>query len=170
MKKIFSYILILFLLAGCEQKERKIVVYCSNDYATLSNASTSYLAMKYYNNSKRFNIESPDNVSISVWNQLMEEFENYRVKEKIGDVRIPYLKFNFCVYNQIVFFEDEQPICFMCINDKDNLISFNDDVYDITESGLDSIRSMLHINCKYNVPKDDQLDVYYTRKEIKVIR
>lgn len=160
----------LFLLAGCKQKERKIIAYCSNDYAILSNASTSYLAMDYYRSNEHYIQEPPDSVAMKIWESLIKEFKNYAVKEKIGDVRIPYLKFNFCVYNQIVFFEDEQPICFMCISDKDNLISFNNDVYDITESELDNIRSMLNINCKYDVPKDDQRDVYYTRKEIKIIQ
>ncbi|PRD46273.1 hypothetical protein C5745_15920 [Sphingobacterium haloxyli] len=128
------------------------------------------MATDYYKSSEYFALEPPDSVSVKVWESLMKKVKEYSFKEKIGDVRIPPPKFNFSVYNQIVFYEDNVPVCFICMNDKDNLISFNKSVYDIAESGLDSIRSMLNINCKNEEYVYEQSDAYSTRKEIKVIQ
>lgn len=170
MKSIFLYVLVLFLLAGCKQKERKIVAYCSNYYPVQASPAGEYLARDYYKSSKYYTLEPTDSISLKGWKSLMKKFKEYSSREKIGNIHIPPAKFNFCVYNQIVFYEENVPICFICISDKDNLISFNDDVYDITESGLNSIRQILNINCKNKEYVHEQSDAYSTRKEIKVIQ
>lgn len=160
--------IILALFSACNPKSKRYTVYCSNDYIGISNGNSMYLSDMYKSDSTFFDTQIKKDISSSEWKKAMNIFISLGEKQVIGKITNVYKPYNLCMPCQIMFYENEKPISFVCLGEREGLISIDQNIYKIDKEDIGTLKNLLKIGCNFNDPT--RLDgAYYSVGEVNVV-
>ncbi len=126
-----------------------------------------YLSEMYKSDSTFFDIQIKKDISSSEWKKAMDIFKSFGDKQVIGKITNVYKPHNLCMLCQIMFYENEKPISFVCLGEREGLISIDQNIYKIDKEETGTLKNLLKVECNFNDPT--RLDgAYYSIGEVNV--
>lgn len=69
---------------------------------------------------------------------------------------------------QIMFYENGKPISFVCLGEREGLISINQSIFEISTEEVSTLKNLLKIECDFSDPT--RLDgAYYSVRDVSVV-
>lgn len=145
--------MLFVLLGACSPTDKRYTIYCSNDYIGNTNSTSVFLSNIFEpENLDFFKRSPPDTSSLEDWVKAMKFFSSFADKKSIGEINPGYQPYNLCMLCQVEFYEDNKRTCFICIGEREELISINRDVYQSNKMEIESLKKMLKIECNADDP------------------